>query len=199
MEEEARVLFDELREIKEILRGIARHLNKVVENQKRSIFLLRAILSETVPPAFMVAFEFSSQPKGELNMPLSLPANTQNEKYYIIGTDANGITGAQLASGQTITVVSADPNTVVVTPDATAAVDNEGVQSVASGTVVPAATPAQLNVAINVTATVLNSDGTTAETAVDTVTVTPAVLGVAVSIGELFEEPISVASAAKKK
>ena len=131
-------------------------------------------------------------------MPLSLPANTQNEKYYIIGTDANGLTGAQLASGQSVTVVSADPNTVVITPDATPAVDNEGVQSVASGTVAPAASPAQLNVAINVTATVLNSDSSIAETAVDTVTVTPAVPGVAVSIGELFEVPLSVSSAAKE-
>jgi hypothetical protein len=132
-----------------------------------------------------------------------MPANTKNEKYYIIGTDASGLTGAPLASGQTITVVSADPNTVVFTPDASAAVDNESVQSVASGGVAVGPTPV-LNSAITVTATVLNSDGSTAESLTDTVTITPAVPGVAVSIGDLFEVPVSAgtttpAAAAKLK
>lgn len=132
-------------------------------------------------------------------MPLSMPQNTANEKYFIIGTDAAGLTGAQLAKGQTISVVSGDPNTVAITPDASPAVDNEGVQSVASGGVAAGPSPV-LNTPVSATATVLNADGSIAETVVDTVTITAPVPGVATSIGELFEQPVSgVTALAKKK
>jgi len=152
--------------------------------------LLKQILAALAPPrAVTLTFHFSTL-KGEPNMPLSMPANIKDEKYYIIGADASGQTGAQLAKGQTVAVVSSDPNTVVLTPDATPAVDNEGVQSVASGSVGVGPTPA-LNTAVTVTATVTNADGTAAETISDTVTVTPTVPGVATSIGELFEEPVT--------
>jgi hypothetical protein len=159
------------------------------------LVLLSKILTQVTPlPAISVEIEFSSQSEGESNMPLSMPANHTGEKYFIIGKDATGLLGAQLATGQTINVISSDPNTVVIAPDATPGVDNENTQSVASGGVTVGPTPA-LNTAVTVTATVLNADGSTAETASDTVTITAAVPGVATSVGVLFEQPVSGAPA----
>jgi hypothetical protein len=132
-------------------------------------------------------------------MPLTLPAGG-SDTYDIIGVKSGTppMVGLQLASGQTITVVSSDPNTVAISADATpvatavaeALADGTpvpaGTPTVASGTVSGAANPAQANVAINVTATVSNADGTVAETATDTVTVNPALPATADSIGVLF-------------
>ena len=138
-------------------------------------------------------------------MPLTAPANTQNEKFYAIGTDATGASGASLGPGQTISIVSADPATVDFgPPDVPAGKDNEGVQSMLSCAVIFKNPPAQLNVPINVTLSVLNADGSAADGTplVDTVTVTPAVAGVATAVGDLFEQGIAakgLAPAAKAK
>ena len=35
-----------------------------------------------------------------IRMPLTAPANTQNEKFYAIGTDATGASGASLGPGR---------------------------------------------------------------------------------------------------
>lgn len=167
--------------------------------QQQILALVQQVLDKLTPPvAVTIAFTFSSQPKGASNMPLSMPVNTKNEKFFIIGADADGVTGAQLAPGQTITVVADDPNTVAITMDSAPGVDNEGVQSVASGSVAAGPAPA-LGTPVNVSATVLNADGSTAESVSDTVTITAAVPGVAVSIGELFEVPVSGVSGATKK
>jgi hypothetical protein len=120
-------------------------------------------------------------------MALTLPLNTKNEKYFIIGTDASGESGALLAAGQTIAVVSSDTTIVSFTPDAPAVPDAEGVPSVASGAV----TPVAVGGPVTVTATVTNADGSAGETLTDTITVTAAVPGVAVSIGALFEGGVS--------
>jgi len=221
MEDNERNLFAEVREVVKETRELVLDVLKqqqqmnavlgaqqiIIMQMKQVLMLLRKILAEeqeildevSPPPATTLSFEFlSKQLKGETNMPLSMPQNTTGEKFFIIGADASGLTGAQLGLGQTIAVVSADPNTVAITPDASPGIDNEGVQSVASGGV--AAGPSSvLNTPVNVTATVSNADGSVAESVVDTVTITAPVPGVAVSIGELFEQPVSgVASAAKK-
>jgi hypothetical protein len=128
-------------------------------------------------------------------MPLQITSNNTNEKYFIIGTDAAGLTGAQLAAGQTVAVVSADPTIVTFTPDTTPQPDNEGVPSVASGSV----NPIKVGGPVTVTATVSNADGTAAESATDTVTVVAPTPGVAVSIGELFEQGVTVPTPASKK
>ena len=130
-------------------------------------------------------------------MPLQITSNNTNKKYFIIGTDAAGLTGAQLAPGQNVSIVSADPTIVTFTPDATPQPDAEGTPSVASGSV----NPIKAGGPVNVTANVLNADGTTAESATDTVTVVAPAPGVAVSIGELFEEGVTVppTPAARKK
>ena len=121
-------------------------------------------------------------------MALSAPLNTTGEKYYIYGVDANGLKGAQLASGQTISVVSADTTVVSFTPDATPQPDpTQGIATVASGAVNFIAVGGP----VTVTATVSNADGSAAETLSDTVTVTAAVPGVATSLGVLFEGPVS--------
>jgi hypothetical protein len=170
---------------------LERRVVAFTQQQSQVLALVQAILKALTPPvAATIAFEFSPSSQQGENMPLSMPANIKNERYFIIGADADGLTGAQLAAGQTITVVADDPNTVALTADSAPGVDNEGVQSVASGSVGVGPTP-NLNTPINVTATVLNSDGSTAEQVVDTVTITPVVPGVAVSIGELFEAPVA--------
>jgi hypothetical protein len=131
-------------------------------------------------------------------MPLTAPANTLNERFYAIGVDASGLSGASLGPGQTIKIVSADPATVDFGPaDSPAGKDAEGVQSMLSCAIIFKNPPAQLNVPINVTLSILNADGSAADGTplVDTVTVTPAVAGVAVSVGDLFENGIPVAAA----
>lgn len=130
-------------------------------------------------------------------MPLTLPVGDQ-DKFYLFGTAP--FLGALLAAGQTVNVVSADTATVsisadspakpVATADGTPTVP-AGTPTIFSGTVVAAAIPAQPNVAIAVTATVLNADGSTAETLTDTVTVSPQA---ATAIGDLFGVATPVAS-----
>jgi hypothetical protein len=127
-------------------------------------------------------------------MPLTAPANTTNERFFAIGTDASGLAGASLGPGQTISIVSADPATVDFgPPDSPAKMDNEGVQSMLSCNVIFKNPPAQLGVPVNVTLSVLNSDSSAADGTplVDTVTVTAAVAGVAVAVGDLFEQGIA--------
>jgi len=143
-----------------------------------------AVLNLVPGPA--VSIESKFERKGT-KMPLTIQMGVTDEKYFVIGTDAKGNAGAQLGPGQTITVVSADPTIAALTPDPTALPDNEGVASIASGSVVPVAVGGP----INATWTVLNADGSVAETATDTITVTPVVPGVATTIGVLFEEPAS--------
>lgn len=126
-------------------------------------------------------------------MPLVFNGKTP-DAYYIIGSDTLDTDGDALAAGQTLTVTSADPATVVVTPDATPKPNPvDGSPCVGSGTVSGAATPAQPNVPIAITAQVVNADGTNAESATDTVTISPST---ATAIGILFGTP---AVAAKLK
>lgn len=128
-------------------------------------------------------------------MPLILPIGDTSQEY-IFGTAP--FLGALLGSGQTIAVVSADPNSVILTPDATAkpVAQADATSAVPAGTptimslvVSGPASPAQPNVAISCTATVLNADGTTAETLVDTVTMSSTA---ATAIGDLFGAAVPV-------
>ena len=187
-------------------------MSKEVRGEEEEIYHLKvieALLQQMVNLLADIGIELKPKPigeavklvlkfePGEQKMPLQITSNNTNEHYYIIGKDKDGIPGAQLAPGQTISVVSADPTVVTLTPDPTALPDNEGVASVASGLV----NPIKVGGPINVTETVSNADGTVAETAVDTVTVVAPTPGVAVSIGALFEEGVTVppAPAARKK
>src|ERR1035438_5501775 len=145
---------------------------------------LNGILRSAFAPKTAVSISWAFGKQENTKMALSLPLNTVGEKYYIYGQDANGLKGAQLATGQTISVVSADTTIVSFTPDATPQPDPaQGIATVASGAVNQVAVGGP----IAVTATVNNADGTVAETQPDTVTVTAAVPGVATSIGVLFD------------
>jgi len=169
--------------------------SKMLETLERIEELLRELLKPkpamslrfvSLKPKHATSFRFVFQKTGEKRM-LSLPLNTKNEKYFIIGTDASGEAGAQLAAGQTIAVASSDTTIVSFTPDAPAVPDAEGVPSVASGAV----TPVAVGGPVTVTATVTNADGSAGETLTDTITVTAAVPGIATSIGVLFEGGVS--------
>lgn len=130
-------------------------------------------------------------------MPLILPDN-DSAPFYIIGTDAKGVKGAQLASGDSIGVTSADPNTVSLTLDPTPQPAPDGTPTIASGTLTSPATVAQPNVAINLTAAVTHSDGSAGDSVTDTVTVEP---GTEAALGEAFGAavPVSVAPTSRKK
>jgi hypothetical protein len=105
-------------------------------------------------------------------MPLTIGATTAPDDYFVVGRNDDGSPGAQLQPGQTATVTRADPATVVVTPDGTARVTSAdfafadgtavpaGTQSIASGKVSAATSPAQPGVAIVVTSHLANADGT---------------------------------------
>jgi hypothetical protein len=172
------------------------HLKKIEALLEQQVNLLAQIMLELKPKvageAVSIAIKFEERKK----MPLQITSNNTNEKFFIIGTDKDGLAGAQLAPGQTITVVSSDPTVVDFKLDPAPLPDAEGVASVASGSV----NPVKVGGPINCTATVVNADGTPAESVVDTVTVVAPAPGVAVSIGELFEQGVSgVTPAASKK
>jgi hypothetical protein len=175
-------------------------LERMLEEEREQTKLLRDILKELRPHQPGIALSVRTQfEKEKQKMPLTAPANTQNEKYFAIGVDASGLSGASLGPGQTISIVSADPATVDFgPPDSPAGKDAEGVQSMLSVAVIFKNPPAQPNVPINVTLSVLNADGSAADGTplVDTVTVTPAVAGVAVSVGDLFEQGVQAAGLA---
>jgi hypothetical protein len=165
-------------------------IDKILKEEIEQTKILRDILKELRPHQPGVALSVRTQfEKEKQKMPLTAPANTQNERFYAIGVDSGGLSGASLGPGQTISIVSADPATVDFGVDAAAGKDAEGVQSMLSANVIFKNPPAQPNVPINVTLSVLNADGGAADGTplVDTVTVTPAVAGVAVSVGDLFE------------
>lgn len=138
-------------------------------------------------------------------MPVKLGTGFSDD-YFIVGLDDDGKAGLALLPGQVVTVTSADPATVVVTPDATpratvgAAGAPDGTASLASGKVAAAASPAQVGMAINVTASIKNADGsavlddTGAAVAdqVDTVTIQPHLLK---AIGELFGTATAISPA----
>ena len=127
-------------------------------------------------------------------MPLSSNLNTPVD-FFVVGSDNLDTDGDVLAAGQTITVTSADPATVVINLDATTRPNPaDGTPCVASGTVSKASPVAQPNVAITITAQVVNADGSNAESATETVTVTP---NTATAIGFLFGTP-AIAAALKK-
>jgi hypothetical protein len=119
-------------------------------------------------------------------MPLNMPDNLTDD-YFIVGSDALGVDGAVLATGQTISVVSSDPATVIITPDATPRANpTDGSACVASGKVSSAQPPAKPNTAVNVTASIANADASAGPSITDTVTITPGALA---SVGELFGTP----------
>jgi hypothetical protein len=169
---------------------------------RRTNSLLRRILSALRPDdATKIAFLFGKI-KGEEHMPLTLPVGDQ-DNYYLYGTAPT--LGALLGPGQSLQVTSADPNTVVITPDptpipvrsadATSSVP-AGTPTIQSGIVSSPTSPAQLGVPITIIATVLNSDGSTAETLTDTVTVSPTA---ATAIGDLFGAATPLTSSSLKK
>jgi hypothetical protein len=165
-----------------------------------------AKIIELIQPATANDAVFIFTSKGT-SMPLILPDNDQ-DTYSAVGVDPAGILGAPLAAGQTATVVSADPATIVIVADATALPTTEaftdasgrkipvGTPTIASGTVKAAIPPAAPNTPITVTLTVLNGDGTTAFTKTDTATVAP---GTATSAGVLFGTPVPVTALKSKK
>jgi hypothetical protein len=160
---------------------LTRQFEELLRVQRESLevqkAILKAVLAASQKQAAKLAIHFGSQAIGEVNMALRLPVG-QTDQYYITSD-------APLATGQTIAVVSGDP-TVVLTPDATPAIDPKtNIQSVASGSVAIGPSPV-LGTAVTVTATLTAADGVTVVDT-ETDTVTPVSAG-AKKIGILFED-----------
>jgi hypothetical protein len=104
-------------------------------------------------------------------MPIKLGIKA-TDKYFVIGIDDAGNVGTALLAGQKASVVSADPATIVTVDDPTAQPTDsalvladgtavpQGTATQLSGTISVATTPAQPNVAVNVTLHLQNADGT---------------------------------------
>lgn len=120
-------------------------------------------------------------------MPLKLPSNLSVD-YFIDAIDSHGLKGAELPPGLTVSVTSADPNTVVLTADATPRTAPDGSLSIASGKAAAAATVAQPLTPILITSHIANADGSPSGVpdATDTIEVDP---GLAVAEGILFGTP----------
>jgi hypothetical protein len=122
-------------------------------------------------------------------VPKSIPDSSTGLQFWIEGFDAAKEGGASLGAGQSVQVTSGDPATFTIAMDATPKVLPDGVTpSVASGVITPAPTPAQINVPIQISAVLLNADGSTAATFLDDVTITP---GVATTIGFVYDNTVS--------
>jgi hypothetical protein len=116
-------------------------------------------------------------------MPLNLPDN-KSVQYFISAIDDHGLDGASLLSGQTVAVASADPATVVLTPDATPKNAPDGTPSIASGVASSANPVGSPNKPIALTSHISNADGSPGTTdgtstgtlipdATDTITIVP--------------------------
>jgi len=136
-------------------------------------------------------------------MPLKM-TKTQTDKYFIVGLDDNNQPVA-LLPGQVVTVTSADPASVIITPDATAQ-PTDADYALLDGTKVAAGSVTQqsgvvsfgsaavVNTAVNVTNSIKNADGTPVlddtgaviGDATDTVTLIAAPGGQLKKEGELF-------------
>lgn len=129
----------------------------------------KAILKALTEPNRIASIRFGG---GKTNMSLTLPVG-QTDKYYLTLQDAAGDYLTALDPGETVAVVSADPTTILIVPDATPVQDpDQGAPAtVASGSISIPIPPAAPNTPITVTATFTLSDGTTVDATVsDTVT-----------------------------
>jgi hypothetical protein len=144
-------------------------------------------------------------------MPLSMGVGLTDD-YFVVGQTDSGAPGVQLLAGQVALVTSADPATVVITPDTTVRATTvpftladgtavpAGTACLASGKVGSPAVPAQPSVPITITVHLANTDGspilddTGAAIAdlTDTVTIVPGLLK---KDGVLFGTPTPPASA----
>lgn len=130
-------------------------------------------------------------------MPAVIPVGFE-VPVFIIGKDAQGKLGVPLGSGDSIAVVSSDPNTVAWTPDATPGMSPAdptatppvlSYQSILSGVAASAPTPAQPGVPITLTRTLTFANGNPPDVETDTVTVSP---DVAVATGDIFGTPVAI-------
>ena len=122
---------------------------------------------------------------------LSIPLNVVDTYcIYGVGPHSGDKPGATLGHGQTVKVVSLDTTVVTFGPDFFYKRDKDGVQTIASGNIVPV----RVGGPIVVTATVMNADGALGESKTDTITVTAAVLQLdtARATGDLFPTPLSL-------
>jgi hypothetical protein len=143
-------------------------------------------------------------------MPLRI-GTAQVDDWFAIGRADDGTPGVPLLDTQVATATSADPLTVIIGKDAITR-NTQVAGTLADGTVVPPGTvtqasgkvsaakpPAQVNVPINVTLHLANTDGTPVlddtgapiADVVDTVTVVP---GLVKSEGMLFGAPAAAAA-----
>ena len=139
-------------------------------------------------------------------MPLSM-SKGKTDKYFIVGLDDNNAPVALLPT-QVVTVVSADPASVVITKD-DVALPTDADYKLLDGTLVPKGSVTQqsgtvafgpsavIGTAINVTNSIKNADGTPVKDdtgtviadETDTVTMIAAPGGVLKKEGELFGTP----------
>lgn len=124
---------------------------------------------------------------------LTMPDN-KSVDYFISAKDDHGLSGASLLAGQTVSVTSADPATVVLTADVSPRTAPDGTVSIASGKAASANPVGAPNTPINITSHISNADGTPGTDAngaaiadaVDSITIVP---GSVSTIGELFGVP----------
>jgi hypothetical protein len=196
---------EQFNDLLELLQPNVQELRLLREINDRTKHILAAVTPPLPEAATQISILFSSTK--EPNMPVTLPAGGSDD-FYIYGTAP--FLGALLGPGQTISLVSADPATVALTPDSPAkpvsAADATtdvpaGTPTILSGQVSGAASPAQPNVAIVCTATVLNADGSAAESLTDTATVNPSMPKSATAIGVLFgpNAPVTSSTSRAKK
>jgi hypothetical protein len=144
-------------------------LDRLAKLAQETLEVNKAILKALTEPNRIASIRFGG---GKTNMSLTLPVG-QTDKYYLTLQDAAGDYLTALDPGETVAVVSADPATILITPDATPAQDpDQGAPAtVASGTISIPIPPGAPNKPITITATFTLSDGTTVDATVsDTVT-----------------------------
>ena len=183
---------------------VMEHLGALLILAQESIRLEQAILKAVTPapqkPTEVISIKFRD---GETTMALILPLGNEAQGFVtatIDNHDGKGpVAQTALPAGQVLSIVSADPATFTVAIDSPAVLDPDGTASVASFIVAAVNPPAQPNVALNITLTVTNADGSqAAPPLVDTVTVSESATEV---IGDLFETPVVLppSASAKKK
>lgn len=155
------------------MRGVRHLIEELIE------LLIKLLRREEIPgPAVDLQFNF-----GKVIMPAALNVG-QKVTFFITGTDANQVRTSQLASGASLKVSVDNSAVASIAQDATPQPAPDGGPSIASG--VLTATGAG---SANISAAVMNADGTVGPQATDVVVVSAAAPGPATAITIVFGSP----------
>jgi hypothetical protein len=130
-----------------------------VESLASSVAIIAAALSKPViGPVVKIQLEIEGEIMAKAGAAVAI-VDTANKRLIVVGLDSLGAKGAQLGTGASILVSSADLTIASLVPDASPVADPDGNPSIYSAVITPT-TPPVTGKTVTLTAQVTNADGT---------------------------------------